>query len=318
MRRSILRGFGFAAVIWGIALLAHGFSITGFIVLEGVGKAVSSAFGLILVIGGIILLSAARRLEDTLQIYDAQRGNRHALVLRGMHDIADIIQLDTNKPIDENHLNLVDLGKVLAEDVISEGDRKKLIDKYEPKLQNLAVRGYSSYFKHKKDNYENEKLSKSERSKIAREIRDARAAERVLNILDPLYKTRGEHLIALKKQIGKRLDLYNPLKRGSAAYVHFTSKAGAEQIKREGLDENSQALYFSNYKQAVDFLSAYNGNQVRKATGAKAAEQAIVFQTAELPTKFNHLVGNKSWPKVIFNRVLPENCYRFETIRVSK
>ena len=67
MRRSVLLGFGFAVVIWGAVLLAQGLSITGFAVLEGIGKGVSSVFGISLLVGGLILLAAARESVSGLE-----------------------------------------------------------------------------------------------------------------------------------------------------------------------------------------------------------------------------------------------------------
>ena len=67
MRRSILRGFGLAAVIWGVVLLAQGFSITGFAVLGDIGGGVGRIIGVCLILGGIALLSFDRGASSLLE-----------------------------------------------------------------------------------------------------------------------------------------------------------------------------------------------------------------------------------------------------------
>lgn len=67
MRSPALRGFGIAAVVWGVILLAQGLSITGFAVLGGLESGAVKVIGVCLLLGGIALLSFDRGASSLLE-----------------------------------------------------------------------------------------------------------------------------------------------------------------------------------------------------------------------------------------------------------
>jgi hypothetical protein len=326
MQKRNLKILGLALLILGIILLVNSYTaITGFTISNETAKATVSILGIIFVLAGILLFESGRTSKEgrglEVKVYETHRGRNKYIEATGMDDIAPYLQVNNNKPVDAAHINLEDLKELTGPETISKKEREEIARKYEGSLKHRMYIGFKDYFKNREKKKE---LSKEERQKLARELRVSRAAERIIDIIDPSYDTRRESLTELKKAHMNEPQIYNPIKSGKAVYVHYTSGEGLKKMNEEGRigEENKQfqALFFPDYASAMEFIENASQGLVRSITGASSAEKAVIFQTVIVPKKMNMLVGKKSrsMPKAFFDDMELDACYLLKEYDVPR
>lgn len=297
--------FGSFLLIVGAVLILSSFSgMTGFAISNGVNGQVCSALGIALFVGGILIF--------TVNIFEERRRTGRNVAISGLEEITyDSVQANRKPPVDANHINLKQLEEYLAKDVVSAEDKEKIKNKYYPEIIEKINQGYFNYLK-----YRAGLAPESSRVELAKELRVSRGAERVLKILDSHYVTRTENIQELKKAVGEKPYIFNPIRHGEAVYVHFTSADSAERIKSEGL-KKGDSLYFPNINAAEKYLDETSQKEVKADFRARASERAIIFQTPSIP-KISRTTGTGKTMAEFNGTVAPKDCYRFEIRNVKK
>jgi len=334
LKKRVIKSLGIAFIIIGVVFLFFSVQgITGFAIFDGVRKA--NDFALValwfIISGAVLVLVQNSESALELKIFEEERGRgkvrtRFPAII-GLSEISSdtTLQVNENPPIDKYHINLPQLRSLLKEGVLSKEDIDKIANKYGEKFRETTVRGYVDYFYNK---FNPGKLTESEKQErrdfIAKELRLSRAAERVFDIIKPDYKTRTGRLIQLKNSSdGGMPNVYNPIRKGNAVYVHFTSSRNAASIEQEGVHkkegDEQQALYFSDMGRAMQYIDDIkHGKKAppERVFGAQSSDVAIIFQTIEVPD-INKTSGEKSILKAIFrDGVKKDTMYSYNQIKI--
>lgn len=293
------RVFGLILISISIISSISNITLTGNVIGYSAGSYFAFIAILSFILGAVLMLLGNKTLEKIV-VYPDRRGKRTFFTVKGLRDIlpneSPLLQVDTNPPVDEYHINLRDFESILKESGFSEEERKKYVEDYLPEIKNVISAGYKEYFKYKtRPKANSTEEQKKLRKQIAGDLIKARAAERVLTILDPSQKKRSEKIKELKYSLEGKNHIYKPIREGTAAYVHYSSENGVEGVeKNKGFSSDTQALYFPSLEKAREFVINTKRGYVESITGASSAEKALIFQTAELPKGISSLVGKKS------------------------
>ncbi|MEK6836344.1 MAG: hypothetical protein AABX94_01605 [Nanoarchaeota archaeon] len=324
MEKRNIRLLSIISLVLGIIFLINSkTNITGAVInSSSISSTFSSIFGVILILVSVILFIFAEslegRLEDKVHIYETRRGKTRFVEIKGMDSIAPLIQANNNGVIGPYHINLKDLNELLGAEYISLNEREKISNRYGHFFKEKMYEGLRDYSKykqtHKKLTVEDKNRNKEERDRIAKELREARASERVLQILDPSYKTIRERLTDFKKSHKGEPHVVNPIIKRNAVYVRYTSEEEVEDIEKNKIMAGTkQSLYFPSLEKAQKFINDTPKDIVKTITGAGCTDRAIVFQTIYAPDKMNTLVGkeSRSMHKAFFKDLEKDTCYFF-------
>lgn len=305
----------------GISLIRDAEVLTGAFLGTGVLSASTSLLGWGFIVASMMVFAfgSGKDLEERIKIYEVHRRKRRFVEVSGMGEIAgELIQLNHADPIDGMHINLDELKDLLGEAYLSQEGREEIVHKYEPSVREQIIKAQREYIegtlRMRKGKMTKKELV-SDLEYARKQLRIAEAGEELMGVLRSKYVPRKKKLRVSAESHHERYIL-NPLRRGTAAYVHFTSKENAEVIEEKRVVRGeAQALYFPSLEKAREFVKRMNRGLVESITGARNAEQAIIFQTVNLPRGLSQLVGKKSgsmW-RAYFEGDLPlDSCYTFE------
>ncbi len=103
MEKKVFRAFGIFLIIIGIIFSLNSFKITGFTIFENIAQTTSSFIGIILLIGGILFLTAGREeKESKLEIFISnkalERSKKDRFIRQNLAQYRDEIRMITANP----------------------------------------------------------------------------------------------------------------------------------------------------------------------------------------------------------------------------
>jgi len=298
-----------------LSILNANINITGAVIGISLESCAGYIMGITLMFISIILLATDLEERVNVKVYETGKGAFKRTLIEGLTGVSStqIIQANAKPVMGEDKERIMNLDR-LKEIVKDCGIEEKDVIQYLTPLKEKVREGYKAYFS---GMAKNNKITPEEKKKLRLSI----GAERVIDVLTPEYKTRKEKLNELKKNpiVGSDLSVYNPILRGTATYVHFTSSAD-DIIKSGFFEGKQQAIYFPSLEKAKEFAGNINRADAKKLTGTEHADQAIIFQTYEPPKDINKLSGEKtrSMRKAFFNDLKTDSCYTFMIQNISR
>jgi hypothetical protein len=320
MKKKVKMFLGLTLVVVGLLVSLKSLSMTGN-VIGNINNGISSIFGLILILAGMLVCaSGPSKLEIKVWEDDEKK-----VILKGLSKISPEI-VSTYSPISGEkrswRINLEDLKELTNPDTISPEDKENLAKEYGPDIKKKITDNFKEYMQYKKNTTGmkiDKKKDRALRRGVAKKLRIAKGLERVYKILNPDYSSFQDRLKNIK--VNEPINIYNPIRKGTATYVYFTSPSGIAKTRRFGrFKPGMQALYFSNLEKAEDFVDSMTQTRAKKLTGAKRTSKAVIFQTAYAPDKMNRLSGayTRALPKGFFNDLNLDSIYTLRTANVPK